>query len=65
MEGLITFVVGVASFWMVYDWPEQARFLTPLEREMTLLRLRAEQGLANEGKLNMRVVKRSLKDWKM
>lgn len=64
MEGIITFIVAVASFWMVHDWPDQARFLTPVEREMVLLRLKAEQGLAGEGSLNMRVVKSALSDWK-
>lgn len=64
MEGIITFIVAVASFWMVHDWPEQARFLTPVEREMVLLRLKAEQGLAGEGSFNMRVVKSALSDWK-
>ena len=64
MEGIITLIVAIASFWMVHDWPEHARFLTPLEREMVLTRLRAEQGLAGEGKLNMRVVKNAMTDWK-
>lgn len=58
------FLVSVASFWMVHDWPEHARFLNPLEKEMVLLRLRAEQGLAGEGSFNMRVVVKALKDWK-
>jgi MFS family permease len=61
-EGLITFVIAVLSFWMVHDWPEQAKFLTPLEREFVQLRLKADQGLAGEGTLNRRIVKKALLD---
>ena len=50
---------------MVHDWPDQARFLTPLERELVLHRLKAEQGLAGEGAFSMTVVKSALKDWKV
>lgn len=32
---------------MIHDWPDRARFLTPLEREMVLTRLKAEQGLVS------------------
>ena len=64
-EGLITFFVAVASFWMVHDWPDRAKFLTPLEREMVLYRLRGEQGLAGEGKFSWAIVRSALKDWKV
>ena len=64
IEGLITFVVGILSFWMVHDWPDQAKFLTPLERECVIQRLQREQGLASEGKLNGTIVKRALGDWR-
>ncbi|WVQ83828.1 hypothetical protein IAT38_005972 [Cryptococcus sp. DSM 104549] len=64
IEGLLTFVVAIASFWMIHDWPDTARFLTPLEREMILVRLKGEQGLAAEGGYNMGIVKKALKDWK-
>lgn len=32
IEGLLTVVVAVISFWMVHDFPDTARFLTPEER---------------------------------
>ncbi|KAL0243529.1 hypothetical protein I308_105495 [Cryptococcus tetragattii IND107] len=64
IEGLLTFILAVASFWMIHDWPDRARFLTPLEREMVLTRLKAEQGLASEGSYNKRIVKKALTDWK-
>src|SRR5687768_3681123 len=40
IEGLLSFVIGVASIWMVQDWPEDAKFITPLERAMVLQRLK-------------------------
>ncbi|OCF76535.1 hypothetical protein I204_02232 [Kwoniella mangroviensis CBS 8886] len=64
IEGLLTFVIAVASFWMIHDWPDRAKFLTPIEREMVLVRLRQEQGLAAEGGFNWRVIKKALVDWK-
>ena len=36
LEGLLTVVVGLASPWMVHDFPDTARFLN--ERESLLLR---------------------------
>jgi MFS family permease len=65
MEGILTFIVAVASFWMIHDWPDQAKFLTPLERELVLVRLKQEQGLAGEGHLSWSIVKKALKDWKV
>jgi hypothetical protein len=58
-------VVGVASIWMVHDWPDKARFLTPLEKEMVLLRLKSDTGLASEGKFSWRMVGKAAKDWKV
>lgn len=65
IEGLLTLVIGIASIWMVHDFPQQAKLLTPLEREFILSRLQREQGLAQEGTLNKRIVLKAFKDWKM
>lgn len=35
IEGLLTVIVAVFSFWMVHDFPDTARFLTPEERRAT------------------------------
>ena len=64
-EGLLTFFISIASFWMVHDWPDQAKFLTPFERAFVLHRLRADQGLAGEGTFNSTVIWDALKDWKV
>ncbi len=64
MEGILTLLVAIGSIWMVHDWPDQARFLTPLEREMVITRIRAEQGLAGEGSFGTAPVVAALKDYK-
>ena len=32
IEGLITIVAGIASFWMIQDFPNTAKFITEEER---------------------------------
>lgn len=64
IEGLLTLIVAILSFFFVHDWPDKARFLSPLEREMVFQRLRREQGLANEGKFHSGPVVAALTDYK-
>lgn len=64
MEGILTFIAGVASFVMIHDWPDRARFLTPLEREFVLLRLKQDTGLGTSGNFSWKVTFSALKDWK-
>ncbi len=33
LEGLFTVLVGVASFWVIQDFPETAKFLSETESE--------------------------------
>lgn len=65
IEGLLTTVIGCISPWMVHDWPDQARFLTTIEKEMVLGRLKADSGLASEGKFHKSVVFGALREWKV
>lgn len=37
LEGLFTVLVGIASFWVVQDFPDTAKFLTEDERTATRL----------------------------
>ncbi|WRT65182.1 uncharacterized protein IL334_002125 [Kwoniella shivajii] len=64
IEGLLSFVVGIASIFMVHDWPDQAKFLTPLEKEMVILRLKDDTGIMQEGTFSWKMVRSALKDWK-
>ena len=49
LEGLLTVVVGVLSFWTLYDFPDTAPFLTTEERAWVVHRLRY-QGVSAEAK---------------
>ncbi|KAF2644252.1 MFS general substrate transporter [Massarina eburnea CBS 473.64] len=43
LEGLATILVGIASYWMVHDFPDEAKFLTSTDRTRVLRRLHADQ----------------------
>lgn len=38
LEGLATILVGVASFFLISEFPEEAKWITPAEREFVLAR---------------------------
>ncbi|KAL2801872.1 major facilitator superfamily domain-containing protein [Aspergillus granulosus] len=65
LEGLATIVVGVISFWMVYDFPDEAKFLSDDDRKRVLRRLSADQqASAEHEQFKMAYFWNSLKDWK-
>lgn len=65
LEGLATFVIGVASFWCVYDFPDQARFLSEDDRKRVLRRLALDQqSSAEHEEFKMDYFWASVKDWK-
>lgn len=64
IEGLLTLIIGIASYWMVHDWPQEAKLLTPLEREFILTRLAKQQGVG-EATLNKTITKKAFLDWKV
>ncbi|KAF2262120.1 MFS general substrate transporter [Lojkania enalia] len=64
IEGLLTVFVGIFCWWMVNDFPDTARFLTPEEKLRTLRRLRADNQSSTEVKFNKKYVWAALKDWK-
>jgi hypothetical protein len=39
VTGIVTVVVAIASFWMLYDYPDTAKFLTHDERRVLQARL--------------------------
>ena len=43
IEGLGTFLIGIASFWMVHDFPDTAKFLSPADKARVLRRLKADK----------------------
>ncbi|OQD83844.1 hypothetical protein PENANT_c015G03758 [Penicillium antarcticum] len=65
LEGLLTFLIGVASFWCVYDFPHQAKFLSDVDRKRVLRRLALDQQSSAEHEdFKMDYFWASVKDWK-
>lgn len=65
LEGLATVLVGIASFWMVYDFPDEATFLSADDRRRVLRRLKADQqSSAEHENFNMSYFWASVTDWK-
>ncbi|KAJ0349246.1 hypothetical protein COL154_011705 [Colletotrichum chrysophilum] len=44
IEGIATFVIGLSAFFLLPDWPQNTRFLTPAEREMAQYRILCSNG---------------------
>ncbi|KAI5358614.1 putative major facilitator superfamily, MFS transporter superfamily [Septoria linicola] len=65
LEGLATVIIGIASYWMVHDFPDSATFLSDDDRKRVILRLAADkQGSARHEDFKMAHFWQSLKDWK-
>ncbi|KAH9832609.1 MFS general substrate transporter [Rhodofomes roseus] len=64
IEGLVTVVAGAVSYWIIQDFPDNARFLTEVERTAVVRRLQADDQFSAAGeKLQLRYIWKSLKDW--
>ena len=63
LEGLGTVVIGVVSFWMVFDFPAEANFLSETDRKRVLRRLALDQQPEHE-EWKMSSFCASLRDWK-
>lgn len=65
LEGLATIIVGILSYWLVHDFPDEAKFLSEEDRLRVLRRLAADQqASAHHEKFNMKFFWESVKDWK-
>lgn len=65
LEGLLTVVAGIASFWMVHDFPDEAKFLSPEDRQRVILRLqRDQQSSAKHEEYKTSYLWQALSDWK-
>lgn len=65
LEGLFTVIVGVVSFWMVHDFPDEARFLKEHQRVRVIRRLKEDkQHSAEHETFQWQYVVQSLRDWK-
>lgn len=51
LEGIATVVIAIASFWMLYDYPDTAKFLNSAEKRYVVRRLKTDNdGLSHEYK---------------
>jgi nitrate/nitrite transporter NarK len=65
LEGLFTVLVGIVSYWMVFDFPDSATFLNPVDRARVIRRLKEDnQSSAEHEEFQMSYFWASVKDWK-
>ena len=65
LEGLLTILAGLLSFFIIQDFPDTARFLTPSERRAVIRRLKEDDQWSAEGEaFAIANVWKSLGDWK-
>lgn len=65
LEGLATFVIGILSFWMVHDFPDDAKFLSEDDRRRVIRRLKEDkQSSAEHEEFKMKYFRLALTDWK-
>ncbi|KAF7356464.1 MFS domain-containing protein [Mycena venus] len=65
IEGLATIVAGIASYWIVQDFPDTAKFLTETERTFMIRRLQGDDQYSAAGeRLQMKNIWSSFRDWK-
>ncbi|KAI9711067.1 MAG: hypothetical protein M1812_007261 [Candelaria pacifica] len=65
IEGLVTVLFGIASKFLIPDWPEQASFLTQEEKALTKQRLLHDVGGAQMNNLNKYSLRIIMTDWKI
>jgi nitrate/nitrite transporter NarK len=65
LEGLFTILIGIASYWMVHDFPDEAKFLSDEDRARVLRRLKADrQSSAEHEEFKMEYFWSTVKDVK-
>ena len=65
LEGLATFLAGAASFWIIQDFPDTAKFLTEAERIAIIHRLQSDNQFSAGGEtFKLKYILKSILDWK-
>ncbi|KAI6781904.1 uncharacterized protein J7T54_005114 [Emericellopsis cladophorae] len=64
LEGIATTLVGIFCWWMVFDWPDTARFLTHDERVRVQRRLILDRQGRTAEDFDKRHIHAALEDWK-
>ncbi|KAI1793868.1 MFS general substrate transporter [Ganoderma leucocontextum] len=64
LEGLFTIICAIASFFILSDFPDTAKFLTEMERVWVVRRLQADMKFSAGGEsFKMKYVWQALSDW--
>ncbi|PVU86211.1 hypothetical protein BB561_006784 [Smittium simulii] len=64
-EGSVTLIICASAFFIIQDYPDQAKFFTPEEHEIVVRRLRADQGMASKAKANFKETIDVILDWRI
>ncbi|KAL8397215.1 hypothetical protein RB594_004073 [Gaeumannomyces avenae] len=64
LEGLLSILVSFTAPWAIHDYPSEASFLTPAERDEVQRRLRADSGHLTDD-FDVRYVWQAIRDWKI
>ena len=65
LEGLATILIAGVSYWMVHDFPDDAKFLSEPDRQRVIRRLKQDkQSSAEHEEFKMSYFWASVKDWK-
>ena len=66
LEGLATVLIGLVSFFMVHDFPDEATFLSDEDRRRVIRRLKVDQqSSAEHEEFRIAYFWAAIKDWKM
>ena len=64
-EGLITMVVAVTAKFILPSWPSSEKFLSVSEKELIILRLKTDNGIAKMDRLDRHGIRLIASDWKI
>lgn len=64
-EGLITMVVAVTAKFILPSWPSSERFLSVSEKELIILCLKTDKGIAKMDRLDHHGIRLIASDWKI
>jgi MFS family permease len=65
LEGLPSFLSGIAVWFILPDFPETAKWLTTTERDLATYRLRIEGSKSSDSNLTWAQAKETLTDWRL
>lgn len=65
IEGLVAVIAAFFGWWLVVDWPSNARFLSEEEKQLLARRISSDTSNATMSRLDKRALRRIFQDWKI